>query len=525
PAGGGARLAVALGRDEDHELRVRRDASLGITELLLATGLTPAQQRLARALRSAVADMGDIVADPLGRDGGGAAGFRPAIVELDVERLVAATMELFADRARRRRVELAWDTRGPGIMRGCAQRLRRVLANLIDAALDHAEGGELLVEVDDVTPTKRAALRAPGAVRLLRFTVSTTGDPHRAPAAELHADDGDHAAPAGPVPGPALARARVLAEAIGGAVDIQWRAGGGAALAFFAPLERCGAPEQRGELAATRILVVDESVALRRVVCRWLAGWGLDPGSAGSSAPALEMLRAAAAEGAPYGVIIAGVEPSEAAAREVARALAADPGLAAQVVLLAPFGGTVDRAVAERAGAAAVLSKPLGRAELRRCLLGLGAPRERDDRVATEPTRFNLRVLLVEDDAVGGDTARGMLESFGCQVQVAPDTRTALTLATAVHHDVVLMSWDMPHVDTLEASARLRSVGAPPPARGPAGGRRGRTPIYALVNDTGPVQPDRCVPVGVDGCLSKPLRRAQVRTVLQGLVADPRQTA
>jgi PAS domain S-box-containing protein len=119
------------------------------------------------------------------------------------------------------------------------------------------------------------------------------------------------------------------------------------------------------------------------------------------------------------------------------------------------------------------------------------------------------RVLLVEDNDVNRYAAAKMLETLGVAIDEACDGAEALERASAARYDVILMDVQMPRVDGLEATRRLRSGGGP----------NARTPIVALTANAFVEDVERCRAAGMDGHLAKPIRATTLRAAVDGLLA------
>jgi len=105
-----------------------------------------------------------------------------------------------------------------------------------------------------------------------------------------------------------------------------------------------------------------------------------------------------------------------------------------------------------------------------------------------------MRVLVAEDNLVNQRVARGMLEALGHEVSVASNGAEAVKVAGAESFDLVLMDVNMPVLDGLHATRRIRSLDAASSA----------VPIVALTANA--IEGDRqvCLDAGMDGYLSKP---------------------
>jgi CheY-like chemotaxis protein len=128
--------------------------------------------------------------------------------------------------------------------------------------------------------------------------------------------------------------------------------------------------------------------------------------------------------------------------------------------------------------------------------------------------RKRVRVLVADDQAVNRKLTMRQLERLGVEVDVAEDGRQALEAMSRVSYDLVFMDCHMPDMDGFEATEEIR--------RRERGGRGKRTPIIALTGSV--VGPDRqrCVEVGMDGYLMKPVKEPELLRVLSHWVADLR---
>lgn len=123
------------------------------------------------------------------------------------------------------------------------------------------------------------------------------------------------------------------------------------------------------------------------------------------------------------------------------------------------------------------------------------------------------RVLLVEDNAISMQVARGMLDGLGQSVQCAGTGVEALARAQAERFDMILMDMRMPQMDGLTATGAIRASHGPNRA----------TPIVVLSANVLPEARETCLAAGVSGFLGKPLRREEMAQVIRKLCkAKPR---
>jgi CheY-like chemotaxis protein len=117
-----------------------------------------------------------------------------------------------------------------------------------------------------------------------------------------------------------------------------------------------------------------------------------------------------------------------------------------------------------------------------------------------------LRILLAEDNPVNQRVAIVMLRKLGHQVSVVDDGAQAVARAEAETFDLALMDVQMPHLDGLEASARIR-------ARAALAGKP-RLPIIAMTAHAMKGDRERCLEAGMDDYLSKPITLAELAAAL-----------
>ncbi|MGY0194413.1 response regulator [Leptothrix sp. BB-4] len=118
------------------------------------------------------------------------------------------------------------------------------------------------------------------------------------------------------------------------------------------------------------------------------------------------------------------------------------------------------------------------------------------------------RILLVEDNLLNQRVAVGLLAETGVTVDVAGDGPTALVLAGQHRHDLVLMDMQMPGMDGLEVTRRLRADPA-----------HDRLPIVAMTANSQPEDRARCAAAGMDDFLAKPVEPERLHTVLARFLA------
>lgn len=111
-----------------------------------------------------------------------------------------------------------------------------------------------------------------------------------------------------------------------------------------------------------------------------------------------------------------------------------------------------------------------------------------------------IRVLVVENDEVNAQVARAMLERLGCRVDPAAHGAKAIELISVQAYDLILMAWQLPIMDGLEATARIRNL------------PRGRA--VPIVGTSARISRSECLAVGMNDLMPKPFRLESMKQAL-----------
>jgi CheY-like chemotaxis protein len=190
-------------------------------------------------------------------------------------------------------------------------------------------------------------------------------------------------------------------------------------------------------------------------------------------------------------------------------------------VLLTSSGRPGDMARCREIGVAAHLLKPVKQSLLLDAIAqsvagGSASAREtRGPKPATQapgPDRV-LHILLAEDHDVNQKFAVRVIERKGHSVVVANDGREAVNAWEQGEYDVVLMDVQMPEMDGLEATGRIREI------EGQRGDER-HTPIIAMTANAMKGDKERCLEAGMDGYVSKPVKRKALFAEIDRVLAS-----
>ena len=492
---------------------------IGMTELLLDTGLEREQREYAEAIRLSGENLMVIINDILDFSKIEAGAMRLEAIGFDLRSSVEDVVSLLAGRAHDKGIELASliSPDVPTALRGDPGRVKQILTNLVGNAIKFTEEGEVVVKVE-----------LDGEVRdrpIVRFEVSDTGigmteeQRSRLFQSFTQADASTTRRYGGT--GLGLAISKQLVDLMGGEIGAESEPGTGSTFFFAVPFERQGeeAPVPQGRpayLGELRTLIVDDNATNRTILCEQLSSWGIVSGAAEDGPRALEELRSAARGGEPHDLAILDMQMPGMDGMELARRIKSDPSISStRLVLLTSVGRRGEGEEARQSGIEAYLTKPVRQSELYDALATVigeaGGPE------TALVTRHSLRekkaagrsrVLVAEDNLVNQKVATKMLENLGYSADVVGDGLEALEALATTSYGAILMDVQMPQMDGYVATQRIRE-------REEEEGGAGRVPIIAMTANAMAGDRQRALEAGMDDYVPKPVNAEELDAVLK----------
>ena len=326
-----------------------------------------------------------------------------------------------------------------------------------------------------------------------------------------------------------LAIAKHLVAIMEGQIGVQSETEKGSKFWFTAKLEKqLGSvlPRRAYENCDLRVLVVDDNNTNRRILHHQLLAWNMEPDCAAGGEEALKMMQDAVSGGKPYGLALLDFQMPEMNGLALARVVKSDPLIGGiRLVILTSQGQVLSPTELEDLGIDSCLIKPVKQSRLFDCLMdgmdqvaGQIGPRETvTPAYAPVPSSVprpleKMRILLADDNATNRKVGLGQLYVLGYAAQAVANGSEAVRALEQGSYDVILMDCQMPELDGYEATQMIRKWEKARDRHCPW-----KVPVQIIAMTAHAMEGERekCLAAGMDDYLTKPVRPADLKAVLE----------
>ena len=512
-----------------HEIRTPMNGVIGMTDLMFDTTLSDEQRDYASTIKFSAESLLSIINDILDFSKIDAGKMEIEVIDFDIYLMVEETADLLSIKAHEKNIELICKISDdvPVQLKGDPGRLRQILLNFTGNAVKFTSEGEvsIIVTVDKKTDKEI----------IIRFSVKDTGigipeDRIDRLFRSFSQVDGSTTRKYGGT-GLGLAISKQLAELMGGEVGVESMESDGSTFWFTANLElnqEYTIPNETltEDIKSKRILIVDDNKTNLQLLCAYLESWGCRYFAAESGVEAIEYLRDGLENEDPFHMVISDHMMPEMDGEELGKIIKNDPELNYLIlVILTSCGQRGDAVRLQNIGYSAYLTKPVRRTQLYKTLLlvleqfKLSGERNIKPRLVTRHTIKEMetgvekggnKILLAEDNVVNQKLALRLLNKRGYIADIANNGNEVLAKLKTDDYALVLMDMQMPEMDGIEATIRIRTPETDV--------RNHEIPIIGLTANAMKGDRELCINAGMDDYVTKPIKPEKLFEAIEHFV-------
>ncbi|MCF8044779.1 MAG: response regulator [Desulfarculaceae bacterium] len=501
-----------------HEIRTPMNGIIGIMHVLLEKPMPEEQKNYLEIVSNSANALLSIINDILDFSKIEAGKLELDIRTFDLQMAIEDITAMPAMQARQKGIGFSHtiDPAVPGRVKGDPGRLRQVINNLAGNAIKFTEQGEVSLDVTLDSEEENSAV--------LLFSVNDTGlgiPPDKTEklfTSFTQADSSTTRNYGGT--GLGLSISKLLVEKMGGTIGVDSMEMVGSTFWFTVKMEKdlsCGSAEAGfdGIPEGLRVFLASDDPS----ACTWLEDLlgelNVETVKAENNSRALEVVREACREKAPFDVVLMDIQETDVHAETLGRRIKQDDTVCgARLAVLSAIGKKGDARRFEKAGFDAFLSRPVDKELLSDCLRAM-MNRQRagdaDTSIITrhsisETRKYAIRILVVEDKETNLVVARALLNKLGFDPDSARNGEEAVEKVRSVGYDIVLMDSQMPVMDGFEATRRIRELETE--------GKVRSTRIIAMTANAFKQDREKCLEAGMDDFIAKPVQPKELSRII-----------